>query len=230
MPFFTYVVGEGGEIQSTKEVKKKQCLEGLQKQKERSSRGEPSLCGMCAALEKAAEVGLQDDILYKNVYKMMRNWKAKIQKTTLRKGNLLAEVVGKSYRSIRPKKTTLAEVKDLSKSSTSELHRKLRDFLGKIHFGDDLTTNAKFRLFLSLIEGEDKSRMHARIAKFLFLLSRAEPGKNWMVDLVLVIIAENCSPNWHVYEYRTIDCSEYSRPIAMRIWKILKSVVIVPLE
>ena len=224
MPSFTYVVGKDGEIKSAKEVEEKQCLERLQEQKERYSRGDPSLSGMRAALEKAAEVGLEDHILYKTVYRMMQRWEAKIEKTTLRKGNLLAKVVEKSLT------TPLARVKDLSKFSTSELHPKLRELLGEILFGDDLTINAKFRQFLRLVEGEDKSRIHARIAKFLTLISRAEPGKNWMVDLVLVIIAEDYSPDWHVYGYTTRDCSEYSRPIAMRIWKLLKSVVIVPVE
>lgn len=230
MPSFTYVVDKDGKIQSPEEEEKKKCLERLQEQKERYSRGDPSLCGMCSALGKAGEVGLEDHILYKTVYRMMQRWEAKIEETTLRKDKLLAEVAGESFRSTWPKKTTLARVKDLSKSSTSELHHKLRELLGEIHFGDDLTVNAKFKQFLRLVEGEDKSRIHARIAKFLFLLSRAEQGKNWMVDLVLVIIAEDRTPNWHVYGYRTIDCSEYSRPIAMRIWKLLKSVVIVPLE
>lgn len=224
MPSFTYVVGKDGEIKSAKEVEEKQCLERLQEQKERYSRGDPSLSGMRAALEKAAEVGQEDHILYKTVYRMMQRWEAKIEKTTLRKGNLLAKVFGKSLT------TLLAEVKDLSKSSTSELHPELRDFLGEIHFRGDLTPTGELKDFLRLVEGEDKSKIHARIAKFLFLLSRAEPGKNWMVDLVLVIIAEDYSPNWHVHGYTTRDCSEYSRPIAMRIWKLLKSVVIAPVE
>ena len=231
MPSFTYVRGPNGEIQSTEEVEEERrkqsianCLERLQSEIDCFSRGDHRVSRMRAVLENAAEVGLQDHDLYKFLYKKMQNADAKMKRTILHKHNRIVEVDSKSFIG---EMLIRVKVLDSSRSSTSDLHPKLIAFLGNIPVKVPSDLNAEWNDFLGIISGDDTSKMHKRIARIFSLLSRAEPGKNWKVDLVLTIIAEDYSADWHMHSYSARDCSEHARPIAMRIWKLLESVFIV---
>lgn len=228
MHYIEIVRGPGGKLMSAEEAeeeRRKQLianrLVGLQEEIDSFKSGDHSVTRMRAALENAAEVGLSTDDLYMTVSQMLEYLEAKKERMTLREEKMLAKVVGKSL------ETFIAKVEDLSRSSTSDLPSKLGDFLGDVPFGDGLTPTGIFKMFLSRIEGDDLSKKSARISKFFSLMAKAEPGKNWMVDLVLVIIAENCMPKWREHKYTSRDCIKEARPIAMKIWRsLLKCAVI----
>lgn len=228
MPYIEIVRGPDGKLMSAEEAEEERrkqlienCLVGLQEEIDLFKSGDHSVSRMRAALKNAAEVGLSTHDLYKTVAQKLEYLEAKRERMTLREEKMSAKVVGKSL------ETLIANV-DLSRSSISDLPSKLRDILGEVHSGDDeLTVTGMLKKLLRLIEGDDLSKKPARISKFFSLMAKAEPGKNWMVDLVLVIIAENCMPKLGEHEYTSRDCIEKARPIAMRIWNVLKCVAII---